>query len=168
MEFEELCSVVFNKMPNCLSGSLGLSVFARERAKFEGWLKVELCSILVEHNYAATFPEKNRIDVTFGDWVIQLKTVNTNYRFPRAVNKHRPITKNVQGVIDDIENLRKLKASEVNKKAVLFAVFPVQPKHINWQYHLGRINRALGSGVKSRTFNFNNGIPGVIYIGLVT
>ena len=108
-------------------------------------------------------PEKDRIDVTFDDWAIQLKTVNTNIRYPGVKNKHRPITKNVQGVVDDIE---KLKSVAYTKKTVLFVVFPIIHANKDWQTQLQRISSLLKE-VEHIQFNFFNAIPGVIYLGLI-
>jgi len=121
MDFDQLAKIVFDEVKPKLESNRGLSTFAAERAKFEGWLKVELCDSLSKH-FGDVMPEKDRIDVTLGDWVIELKTVNTNITFPNVKRKTRPITKNTQGVINDIRKLRSLKL--VNK-AVLFVVFPV-------------------------------------------
>ena len=145
-----------------LENNQGLSTFAKERAKFEGWLKVELCESLSKY-FTDVIPEKSRIDVTFDDWAIQLKTVNTNIRYPGVINKTRPITKNVQGIIDDIE---KLSSVTYPKKAVLFVVFPIIHDNEDWQTQLQRISRLLRK-VEYLQFNFLNKIPGVIYFGLV-
>jgi hypothetical protein len=42
MEFEELSRFIFADLKPRLERNEGLSLFAQERAKFEGWLKVEL------------------------------------------------------------------------------------------------------------------------------
>ena len=162
MEFEKLSKLIFADMKPKLENNQGLSPFAKERAKFEGWLKVELCDSLSKY-LTDIAPEKDRIDVTFDDWAIQLKTVNTNIRYPCVKNKHRPITKNVQGVIDDIEKLRSV---AYPKKAVLFVTFPITHDNRDWQTQLQRISSLLGK-VEYIQFNFLNEIPGVIYLGLI-
>jgi len=167
MDFDELCRTVFDEIPLRLNSKLGLSICARERAKFEGWLKVELCDILGKKNYEATVPEKNRVDVAFEDWAIELKTVNTNYRFRNVENKHRPITKNVKGVIDDIIQLRSLEMPEIVNKAIVFIVFPVKSENADWQYHLRKITDSLEGSIRQEDFSFGNGVPGSIYVGLV-
>ena len=162
MEFEKLSKLIFDGMKPRLENNQGLSTFAKERAKFEGWLKVGLCDSLSKY-FMDIAPEKDRIDVTFDDWAIQLKTVNTNIRYPGVKNKHRPITKNVQGVIDDIEKLRSV---AYLKKAVLFVTFPITHDNRYWQTQLQRISSLLRK-VEYIQFNFLNGIPGVIYLGLI-
>lgn len=163
MEFEELTDIIFPQLKEKLENHSGLSVFARERAKFEGWLKVELCDILVKYSQDIV-PEKNRVDINFEDWGIELKTVNTNIRYKDAVNKHRPITKNTQSVIDDILNLSKNVLYK--NKVVLFIVFPIKDDNSNWQTQLRRITTHLRE-IKKQEFSFKNNLSGIIYFGLI-
>jgi hypothetical protein len=104
--FEKLAKIIFEKIIPKLENNIGVSIFAKERAKFEGWLKVELCESLSKH-FPTVTPEKDRIDITFDDRAIELKTVNTSYQYENVKKKTRPITKNIQGVIADIEKLKK-------------------------------------------------------------
>lgn len=167
MKFEQLSKLIFREIKTKLENNQGLFIFAKERAKFEGWLKVELCDSLSKF-FNDIAPEKERIDVTFANWAIELKTVNTNIRYRNVENKTRPITKNVQGVIKDIKRLKKSKS--YTNKAVLFVVFPITHNNKNWKEHLGKITKELRK-VKHESFDFKdkkgNEIPGVIYIGLV-
>ncbi|MEM2130119.1 MAG: hypothetical protein QXZ70_05935 [Candidatus Bathyarchaeia archaeon] len=160
MEFNKIAELIFSEMTPKLENNNGVSIFAKERAKFEGWLKVELCESLLKH-FQNVIPERNRIDVMFGNWAVELKTVNTNYRFRNIKNKSRPITKNIEGIISDIE---KLKKSNCANKAVLFVTFPATHNHKNWQSHLRKIPL---KEIKFREFKFRNGVLGVIYFGLV-
>ncbi len=160
--FTELGELIFAELKPKLENSVGLSIFAKERAKFEGWLKVELCDSLSKH-FADVTPEKDRIDITFEDWAIELKTINTNVRYANVKNKRRPITKNTQGVVDDIEKLRHTK---YKNKSVCFAVFPILHNDRNWRIQLERINCQL-KRLEHAEFSFKNKIPGVLYHGLV-
>jgi hypothetical protein len=162
MEFQKLVDIIFKEIKPKLQNNQGLAVFAKERAKFEGWLKVEICDILSGH-VSDVIPEKNRTDITFGNWAIELKTVNTNYRFQNVVNKIRPITMNTQGVVEDIQ---KLKTSTYLKKAICFVAFPVTHDNEDWQIQLKRISRLLKE-IHHIPFQFKGGIPGVIYMGLL-
>ena len=162
MRFDKVKRAIFTDLKTSIEGNDGLSIFACERAKFEGWLKVELCNILSRHSDQIT-PEKSLVDVTFDDWLIELKTINTNYRYSNVVRKTKPITNNVEGVVKDIKKLRKRK---YKNKAVLFVVFPVIHYHKDWQKHLSKISKPL-SMIKHQEFNFKKNIPGVIYLGLV-
>lgn len=162
MTFDELCTTVWDDVVPKLKGNLGLSVFARERSKFEGWLKVELiesfCRIATD-----VVPERDRVDISVDSWAIELKTVNTNYRYTGARNKGKTITNNIDGVVKDIRQLRRAKLPD---RAVVFVVFPLEPSHWRWAQHLAKINQGL-SDLKSVSFTFANGLPGVIYVGLV-
>jgi len=167
MEYKELCETIFPEIRERLNSSLGLAVCAKHRSKFEAWLKVELCGILAEHNENLVIPEKNFIDITFENWKIELKTINTNYRFENVINKTRPVTNNVNGLISDIKKLKKKTKPSKARKAVVFIVFPVKHETPNWQkIHLPKISQELRE-IDYREFVFKNNIPGVIYIGLV-
>lgn len=167
MNFTELSKIILESLSNRLNKSIGLSVFAKERAKFEGWLKVEVCDILLCKNISNVVPEKHRIDVMCDGWAIELKTTNTNYRYPNVVNKTRPITKNIQKIIDDIEQLRTSSELTGIKKAILFVVFPVSHLKSEWQEQLNKIKRCLSNKIAHKSFMFNNGVKGVIYLGQV-
>lgn len=160
MEFLEIKKVLFNKLKPKLEKNSGLAIFAKERAKFEGWLKVEMIEILSNY-FNNIVPENNRIDITFEEWAIELKTINTNIRYPNVKNKHRPITKNVEEVISDINNL---KSSSFLRKGIIFIVFPIEHNNINWQVHLNKIKNNLNK-IEFIQFCFSNEIPGVIYFG---
>jgi len=162
MEFENLVNLIFNEIKPKLEDNQGLSIFAKERAKFEGWLKVELCDSLSKY-FKDVAPERNRIDVTFENWAIELKTINTNIRYKNVKNKHRPITKNTQGVINDI---KKIKSNDYANRAILFIVFPIIHSNKKWQVQLQRILKLLRE-IKHVDFNFKDEIPGVIYFGLI-
>lgn len=162
MTFESLAEIVFNEMKNKIESNPGLSIFSSERAKFEGWVKVELCESLSKY-FKSIIPEGNRIDIIADDWAIELKTINTSFRFDNVKIKTRPIQKNVQAVIEDID---KLKLGNYKNKAVFFIVFPAFHNHEGWQYHLHKIS-ALLKKLKSMDFNFQNGVQGVMYFGFV-
>lgn len=166
MEFKDLANLIFDEITPKLENNQGLSIFAKERAKFEGWLKVELCDSLSKY-FKDVAPERNcypyRIDVTFENWAIELKTVNTNIRYENVKNKHRPITKNTKGVIKDI---KKLKSIDYTNKAILFVVFPIIHGNKNWQVQLQRISKLLRE-TKHINFNFKDEIPGVVYFGSI-
>ena len=162
MDQNLLSDAVLNQLKNTIETHEGLSVFAKERAKFEGWLKVELCRILASSKQNVT-PEKLRVDIVAQKWAIELKTVNTNLRYPNVINKHRPITKNVEGVIKDI---KKLKNISIENKAVVFVVFPAKHNNSFWQTQLSRIS-GMFPGLQHADFSFKNGIPGIIYLGIL-
>lgn len=66
MKVEELKNLTADELVRRIQASAALDVFARRRAKFEGWLKVELIDILIKKGYEGAVPEQGRIDVSFG------------------------------------------------------------------------------------------------------
>ena len=170
--FKNLANIIFNEVIPKLENSDGLVVFVKNRSKFDGWLKVELCEILSKH-FPTVTPEKDRIDIVLedknntalNDWAIELKTINTSYKFKNVKNKTRPITENIKGVIKDI---KKLRSTNYTNKAVLFVVFPVTHNHKKWnEIHLNKIVGELNGNIIFKEFKFKNKSPGVIYFGLV-
>lgn len=124
----------------------------QQRAKFEGWIKFELASalildprfdqIILEDGYSSS----GRADLSFifqgVKWYVELKTANTNWRADGLQNRTRPITKNINGIVDDILVLRQ--KSPPDRGLAIFCIFPV-PLRL-WEqtreqlaYHLGRI-----------------------------
>ena len=162
VEFDELHSILIPSIIKMIEQHQGLANFASIRAKFEGWLKVEICNILSNH-FEKILPEQNRIDISFNDWVIELKTINTNYRHVNVRNMHRPITKNVEGIIDDIDKLKRI--TDKNR-GILFIVFPVNEDNQQWLYHSRKITQKLGN-YKITDFYFKNGVPRLIYFGIL-
>ena len=165
MEFQNLWIIIKDNLSNRIQNHKGLSYFVKHRAKFEGWLKVELCEILSQIT-EDIIPEKNRIDIVFDDWALELKTINTNYRYQNIENKTRPITKNIDGIIKDIEKL--INNNTYSKKAILFVVFPLSlSDHSSyWEKHISKIKENLAF-LESKEFQFNNGTYAVIYFGLI-
>ena len=165
MEFNALADIIFKGLARCISEHEGLEVFAVERAKFEGWVKVELVRILRRY-FEEVIPEGEGIDVVAGDWAIEIKTVNTNYAHPLVKKKHRPITKNIKRILKDIEKLRK--NTKFKNKAILFIVFPLPEDSLDkwWLKHLSKIRGKLRDLV-SHKFTFRNNVPGIIYLGKV-
>jgi len=86
----------------------GISEFIKNLSKFEGWLKVEIVDSAIKLKCTEVIPEKNWIDITFKheskNYAIELKTINTNYQ-KKYSRKIRPITKNIEGIIKDINDL---------------------------------------------------------------
>ena len=162
VEFDELHAILIPSIIEMIEQHHGLANFASIRAKFEGWLKVEVCNIL-SHHFENVLPEQNRIDISFNDWVIELKTINTNYRHVNVRNMTRPITENVKGIIDDIDKLKRIKDKN---RGILFIVFPVNEDNQQWLNHSRKITQKLGD-YKITDFNFKNGVPGLIYFGIL-
>jgi len=172
MEIQELIDLTAKELIQRIEGSRGLAVFAKRRAKFEGWLKVELIDLLLKNGVKNVVPEVGLIDVSFGEVAIELKTVNTNYRDGIAENLTRPITKNIADVVEDIKNHRGKKSIEFLYKYVIFVVFPIGEKdEIGWKTHLQKINDELGESCHPYPFKFHgtkNSVSGRLYYGRVT
>lgn len=163
MTFQELWDILEKEIPRKINQHDGLNYFIKNRAKFEGWFKVELCDILSKHTKNIT-PEKDRIDIVFDDWALELKTSNTNYRYENVENKTRPVTKNVTSIIKDITDLRNNK--NYSKKAVVFIIFPLSKNTKEWEQHLVKIQNELQKLNEKEVF-FKNGVSAMLYCGLV-
>jgi len=160
MDFDTLWKVLQTALPLRIRNKKALGVFASNRAKFEGWLKVEVIDILLERGVAV--PEKERIDIVFEDCAIELKTVNTNYKVKEVLDKTKPVTKNIREILKDIN---KLKNSAFRLKTVLFVVFPLD-KEVKWKKHIAKIEDVVEK-IESVDFVFYNNIPGKIYFGKI-
>ena len=123
---KELQSVLFHSLVERMGQHKGLAIFAKRRSKFEEWLKVEVVDILERAGYDNVLPEEDRIDVTFDGCAMELKTCNTNYRYKGVRKTIRPITKNVDEVIND---LQALDSTDYNLKISLFVAFPLKHNH---------------------------------------
>ena len=163
MTFQELWDILEKEVPNKINQHNGLNFFIKNRAKFEGWFKVELCDILSRYTDDIT-PEKDRIDIVFHNWALELKTSNTNYRYKHVENKTRPITKNVKSIIKDIMDLKN--NSNYSNKAVVFIIFPLSKDINDWNKHILKIKNELQE-LKEKEFSLKNGVKAILYCGLI-
>jgi hypothetical protein len=154
MNFNRLSRLIFDQIKLELENNQGLFIFAQNRDKFEGWLKVKVCEILSSSEHVQNVAvevgtiKKRKIDIVCDDWAIELKTTNTNYRYNNYVEiKGRPITSNVKNIIKDI---KKLGLSKYPNKAVLFVVFPVEHNKKEWNFYIKREKWNLDSRRKFR------------------
>lgn len=169
MTTQELYNLTVESIVAKIENSVDLTNFARERAKFEGWLKVELIDILVLKGYNA-LPEINFIDVSFdkvGEVGIELKTVNTNFKYEKVKEKIIPITQNINDINDDINKLRK--ENLIDDKFVVFIVFPTNHEKNDWKKQLEHIKNNLENNqyLYKEFYFFGKDIPGVIYYGKI-
>lgn len=162
MTAKVLLDLTANELIDKIKANNGLCQFAIERSKFEGWLKVELIDTLLKNKIVAK-PEIDKIDVSFQNTAIELKTINTNYRFDYVKNKARPITKNIKGILKDISDL---KGKKIKNRFVIFIVFPVEVQMLKWTFHINKIEKEL-SELTFKEFEFNNRIPALIYYGKI-
>ena len=142
-----------------------LAIAVRQRAKFEGWLKFEL-ALMAEKRGAqeveveAQYPNsKKRADIgfRFGNeaYFIELKTANTNWRVAGVKVKHRPITRNIRGVINDVRKLDGCGCRGI----VAFALFPLVPGDKQWHKYLRRIADETGLSLSETEHCFRWRVP---------
>lgn len=129
----------------------------KQRAKFEGWLKFELAAALVENeevtqvvledSYSTTGRSDLSVIYQKVKWFVEMKTANTNWRAIGLENVTRPVTRNIDGIIDDIKVL-KLKCPP-DKGIAVFVIFPIPVRIWDFEtnkltYHLHRIEEGTG------------------------
>jgi len=125
-----------------------LKIPLRQKAKFEGWLKFELAHYLEEIGMKSVEVEskvwhrRDRTDITFfhnGEpYTLELKTPNTNWKLEGVNSNCRPITKNIQSIIDDARKLNSPNG------ICAFVLFPVPVGDNRWESYLDRISERTG------------------------
>lgn len=113
----------------------------KQRAKFEGWLKFELAHQL-KMNYPNTMVEYHlgngkHADIFSNNSLIELKTTNTNYKIQGVKAKTRPITKNINDIIIDIEKLRVLNQPGY----IAFVMFPIDS--LKYNTHIKKVEAKI-------------------------
>lgn len=128
-----------------------LRIPVRQKAKFEGWLKFELAHWLENQGMEQVEVEskveyrRDRTDITFfhnnEPYSLELKTPNTNWKISGVTDNVRPITKNIQSIIND--------AKKLNSKygIVAFVLFPIPILDNRWEVYLDRINEETDLGL---------------------
>lgn len=124
---------------------VGLAV--AQRAKFEGWLKFELAdaarlSGATNIRFEPTL-SLGRADLSFDlkgvACIVELKTPNTNYRMAGALNRTRPITKNIDSIIVDAQKLTRCGGG-----VIAFILFPLRAGDDAWLTYLTRLGEGVG------------------------
>jgi len=166
MDFQELSQLTFDGLQAVLSEHNGVETFVREREKFDCWLKIEFCRVLVQ-NGVRPDPTGKKIDVTFPKWAVDVRTLNTNIPHDKCEKKGRPIKKEVDSLIKDIWKLTTPGGSiKAPNRAVLFAVYPTTHENERWQsVHMNQLRTEL-TRLEYREFELPGQIPGVLYFGL--
>jgi CCR4-NOT transcriptional regulation complex NOT5 subunit len=170
-QFKQVLETILDDLKTKLENSKGIDVFVKKRAKFEGWLKVEIVNILCNRIPDKTdkiIPEKYHVDIVFDDSALELKTVNTSYRRKGVENKIRPLTFNIDQLTADIKKLRYLQKGDIKNKAVLFVVFPLPENSIEEfeAKHLTKLS-VEKQDIMYRQFNTISGITNRIYCVIV-
>jgi hypothetical protein len=167
--FDSVVEKIWFGLEKKLTTNSVLPIFVKQRKKFEGWLKVEICELLQDEGYVV-IPENNFIDVTTEDIGIELKTIPTNYAWPGIPHPHAKAVTN--GINEVLTDAGKLRFEKYSLKMVNFIVYPLSrsctSKHYNlWtKDHLSRIERHVAELVE-KPFKFQNGYPGIAYFGRV-
>ncbi|MCC5910861.1 MAG: hypothetical protein JJT76_10535 [Clostridiaceae bacterium] len=125
-----------------------LKIPLRQKSKFEGWLKFELASYLELNGMKSVEVEskvvyrRDRTDITFfhdeNPYSIELKTPNTNWKQEGINNNTRPITKNINSIVDDTKKLNS------NYGIIAFVLFSVPTDDTRWKSYLDRIVEKTG------------------------
>ncbi len=123
-----------------------------QRSKFENWLKFELAaalaqmfgtkSIFIEPPYPSGGKADLSIQAQNQTWYLELKTSNTNWRAGGLENKIRPITKNINEIIEDIHKTREKSHPAIGLMAFVLFPIPVRIWHderVKLLLHLHRI-----------------------------
>lgn len=131
-----------------------LRIAVRQRAKFEGWLKLELAAYIetiggeqVRLEAPLGTRKDSRCDLSFSfagiRYNVEIKTPNTNWRLEGVEDKHRPITQNIKGITRDVTKLQKTS----DHGLMAFVLFPVPCGDSRWERYLKRIEEATGERI---------------------
>lgn len=166
MTFSELADLIFDGLQPVLAEHAGVQLYAMEREKFDCWLSVELCRILVQYGLHPE-PTDKVVDLVFGKWALDVRTINTNIPHDGCRAKGRPIKKDIDSLIKDIWKLTTPgKTPGAVHRAILLLAFPTNHENERWQtVHLNQIRSEL-TQLLYREFEFKGSIPGVMYLGL--
>jgi hypothetical protein len=135
-----------------------ITIAVRQRAKFEGWLKFELAAYAEKNGASNVEVEASkessqaheRSDITFYfqglRYDLELKTPNTNWRSTGIETKTRPITKNIESIVQDVKKLQ----DSVGQGIVAFVLFPIPPRDHRWTDYLRRIAVETGIPVSEK------------------
>lgn len=143
--YKKVCNEIVSILNDPFWNGPILEIHLPQRAKFERYLQAVLAFRLKE-KYKDTKIEYplgyKHVDIYANDTYIELKTPNTNYKLQGIEDKTRPITNNIQGIIDDIDKLRLLKGKE-KEGVVAFVLFPIDPYKDDYSQHIEKIISVL-------------------------
>ncbi len=146
----EMYEIIHKEIESILKDTDGLaapilSLHLPKRAKFERYLQTVLAYKL-QSRYPDTEIEKpytnnssKHADIFANNTFIEIKTVNTSYNVENVEAKNKPITKNISGIITDIE---KISTYGVKDGVVAFVLFPIDDEE-KYKKHVDRIVGAL-------------------------
>lgn len=119
-----------------------LRIPLHQKAKFERWLQIELAAELFNSDPNTTIEcpcpnePRNRADISSNGYLIELKTLNTNYKCPQSPGTKSNIGTNIKGAIKDINKIRYSR----EKGIVAFVFFPMPDQK---SFDIGIIKKAL-------------------------
>ncbi|MED0677487.1 hypothetical protein ABEV55_16955 [Aneurinibacillus thermoaerophilus] len=125
-----------------------MHIALRQRAKFEGWLKFELAQHLEEYGFNELsveymYNKGKSADISFTKdnqrYFLELKTSNTNWVVKGIESKTRPITKNIDSIIDDGFKLQGCNGVGI----LVFILFPLPKGDRRWNQYLERVSNLL-------------------------
>jgi|GEM_PF-1153594 len=168
MEFEDLRAHVGNELKRRFWEHKAMPALSRGRVRMDGWLKVELTAILAEKGEAepAFKLPKGRAAVRFGDWLVEVASLPTDYAFENTKASSGNLAEDVKDLRKLIKRLRKGRGRR--QAALFFVVFPFGDQNeAAWAPHKVRIERSLGGSLIEDRFSFQSGVTGRLYSGLV-
>ncbi|MBQ4434120.1 MAG: hypothetical protein II894_08200 [Bacteroidales bacterium] len=130
-------NIDFNAIDGIIKKGLkSISLPFKQRAKFEGWLKIELAAELSKKfndtRIEPSYPHKTQssADIFSNNYYIELKTVDTDCPYSNTVDGRKRFSNNITLVLKDINKLRPVKG------IVAFILFPYDQ---NYKCNIGSV-----------------------------
>ena len=193
-----MCNELFkdellSDLEKLLKEKKGLTPFSKNRKKFENWLQVELCEILVKKGKEVT-PEFSvnggNVDIVFENregrhrCAIELKVIPSRIKCAGVIDpKGDTVAYGQDSVLKDIKKLRFL-SEEFETRMIIFFVFPIpldtkqESSDDIWITKISSVSLANfniikeevkqygGGPLLKKVVNFNN-IKGIIFLGTI-
>ena len=156
-----------------LSTSLGTSVFAENRVKFSGALKLALTENLMLLNQKATpVINRNWIKIENEKATILCKTINTDYTYYPCVahteKQEKLFSINVYNdIVDLLTELTEMHKKYAGTAFIVLIVFPCTHNDIEWKINYNIIDDIIPNCLSYIDFRFSNNLSGVLYYGQV-
>ncbi|MFH1687816.1 MAG: hypothetical protein ABIE70_09885 [bacterium] len=169
MDFAELSGIVLTKLPERLQTNPGVAAMAAHRTEIDGWLLSELLGVLVEAGCRPEpRPDKERLDVVFGKWGLDVRSLVTNMPCAAAKDRTQSIKKTISDMTKEIWKLTNPGKTSRKNRALVFAAYPAEHDNERWQSVFLRQIATELTKLEYTSFTFSNGVPGILYLGLCT
>lgn len=169
MDFAELSEIVLEGLKPKLSTSSGTGAMASGRTDIDGWLLAELTGVLVDAGCRpVTRSEKEKLDIVFGKWGIDIRTIVTNMPCEAARDRKNNIKKTISDMTKEIWKLTNPGKTSCKNRALLFVAYPTEHDNERWQSLYLRQMATELTKLEYVSFTFSSGVPGVLYFGLCT